>query len=105
MIYNSYFEQLSIFLKIQKGKNSNSINNYLKYDQIKFKYIKKKTICVLNILFNQNIIISYSNNIYYLISFISILLILTGIQKYQKTYENVKMKILVMLYLEFHQTI
>lgn len=73
--------------------------------RLNLNILKNKTIYALNILFNQNIIISYSNNIYYLISFISILLILTGIQKYQKTYENVKMKILVMLYLEFHQTI
>ena len=41
--------------------------------------LKNKTLYALNILFNQNIIISYSNNIYYLISFISILLILTVI--------------------------
>ena len=73
--------------------------------RLNLNILKNKTIYALNILFNQNIIISYYNNIYYLISFISILLILTGIQKYQKTYENVKMKILVMLYLEFHQTI
>ena len=73
--------------------------------RLNLNILKNKTIYALNILFNQNIIISYSNNIYYLISFISILLILAGIQKYQKTYENVKMKILVMLYLEFHQTI
>ena len=73
--------------------------------RLNLNILKNKTIYALNILFNQNIIISYSNNIYYLISFISILLISTGIQKYQKTYENVKMKILVMLYLEFHQTI
>ena len=73
--------------------------------RLNLNILKNKTIYALNILFNQNIIISYSNNIYYLISFISILLILTGIQKYQKTYENVKMKILVILYLEFHQTI
>ena len=72
--------------------------------RLNLNILKNKIIYALNILFNQNIIISYSNNIYYLISFISILLILTGIQKYQKTYENVKMKILVMLYLEFHQT-
>ena len=40
MIYNSYIEKLSIFfLKLKNKKNS--INNYLKYDQIKFKYIKK----------------------------------------------------------------
>ena len=73
--------------------------------RLNLNILKNKTIYALNILFNQNIIISYSNNIYYLISFISILLILTGIQKYQKTYENVKMKILVILYLEFHLTI
>ena len=73
--------------------------------RLNLNILKNKTIYALNILFNQNIIISYSNNIYYLISFISILLILTGIQKYQKTYENVKMKIIVILYLEFHQTI
>jgi hypothetical protein len=47
--------------------------------RLNLNILKNKTIYALNILFNQNIIISYYNNIYYLISFISILLILTGI--------------------------
>ena len=41
IIYNSYIVHNLFFLKFKKEKNSNSINNYLKYDQIKFKYIKK----------------------------------------------------------------
>ena len=41
IIYNSYIVHYLFFLKFKKEKNSNSINNYLKYDQIKFKYIKK----------------------------------------------------------------
>ena len=37
--------------------------------RLNLNILKNKTIYALNILFNQNIIISYSNNIYYLISF------------------------------------
>ena len=32
MIYNSYIVHYLFFLKFKKKKNSNSINNYLKYD-------------------------------------------------------------------------
>jgi hypothetical protein len=32
IIYNSYIVHYLFFLKFKKEKNSNSINNYLKYD-------------------------------------------------------------------------